>query len=83
VIKEQLSDFVEENNILVQQQSGFRKSHYCETSLNLVLAHWKEEIDKGKIVVSVFLDLKRAFEPIDRYLWPYTQFEVNSSSTLQ
>jgi hypothetical protein len=39
-------------------------SHSCETSLNLVLAHWKEDIDKGKIVVSVFLDVERAFETI-------------------
>jgi retron-type reverse transcriptase len=60
---------VEENNVLVQQHSGFKKSHSCETSLNVVLANWKEDIDKGKIVVSVFLDLKRAFETIDRHLW--------------
>jgi hypothetical protein len=47
-------------NILIEQ--------HCETSLNLVLTQWKEEIDKGKVVIGIFLDLKRAFETIDRNL---------------
>jgi hypothetical protein len=34
----------------------------------LVLTQWKEDIDQGKVVVSLFLDLKRAFETIDRNL---------------
>lgn len=32
----------------------------------MVLQLWKEEIDKGNVTVAVFLDLKRAFEAIDR-----------------
>jgi hypothetical protein len=68
VVKDQLSAFIDENNIHIEQQSGFRKSHSCETLLNLVLTQWKEEIDKGKVVIGVFLDLKRAFETIDRNL---------------
>jgi hypothetical protein len=68
VVKDHLSVFIDENHILIEQQSGFRKSHLCETSLNLVLTQWKAEIDKGKIVIGVFLDLKRAFETIDRNL---------------
>jgi hypothetical protein len=36
--------------------------------LNLVLTQWKEEIDKGKVVIGLFLDLKRAFESIDHNL---------------
>jgi hypothetical protein len=68
LVKDQLSAFIDENNILIEQQLGFWKSHSCETSLNLVLTQWKEEIDKGKVVIGVFLDLKRAFETIDRNL---------------
>jgi hypothetical protein len=63
-----LSAFFEENNVIIEQQSGFRKSNSRETSLNLVLTQLKEEIDQRKVVVSVFLDLKRAFETIDRNL---------------
>jgi hypothetical protein len=57
IVKEQLSAFFEENNVIIEQLSGFRKSHSCETSLNLVLTQWKEEIDQGKVVGGVFLDL--------------------------
>lgn len=64
--KEQLENFIEKNGLLINEQSGFRKSHSCETSLNMVIANWKEEIEKGNKVVAVFLDLKRAFETIDR-----------------
>jgi hypothetical protein len=68
IVEEKLSAFFEENNVIIEKQSGFRKSLSCETSLNLVLTQWKEEIDQGKVVVGVFLDLKRAFATIDRNL---------------
>lgn len=60
--------YVEENNLLNDAQSGFREKHSCETALNLAIAGWKEDINNGKAVVVVFLDLKRAFETIDRGL---------------
>lgn len=65
-VHEQLMKYVNENEILLKTQSGFRANHSCETSLNLVLTTWKESIDRGDIVVAVFLDFKRAFETIDR-----------------
>lgn len=66
IVKNQLELFIEKNGILADVQSGFRRDHSCETALNLVLANWKEEIENGNKVVSVFLDLRRAFETIDR-----------------
>jgi hypothetical protein len=57
-----------ENNIFIEPQLEFWKSHSCKTSLNLVLKQWKEEIDKDKVVIGVFLELKRAFKTIDRNL---------------
>lgn len=65
-VKEQLLDYISENNILVPEQSGYRKNHSCETALNLLLAKWKECLEKKLKVVAVFLDLKRAFETISR-----------------
>ena len=66
VVKTQLINHILNNNILVDQQSGFREFHSCETALNLMLDNWKSEIDNKKVVVAVFLDFKRAFETIDR-----------------
>lgn len=65
-VKHQLAEHLQLNKILIEQQSGFREKHSCESALQLVLAQWKESIDEGKSVVAVFLDLKRAFETLDR-----------------
>jgi exonuclease III len=66
VVKEQLTEYLEKHNILVDVQSGFRKSHSCETALNFVIAGWKEAMDRNEITTALFLDLRRAFETIDR-----------------
>lgn len=66
VVKDQLISYIETNNILTKFQSGYRERHSCETALNLVLAKWKEISSNGDIILAVFLDLKRAFETIDR-----------------
>lgn len=65
-VKRQLTKYIEENELLMEAQSGFREAHSCETALNLILETWKTELDKGNVIVAVFLDLKRAFETIDR-----------------
>jgi hypothetical protein len=44
IVKEQLSAFFEENDVIIEQQSGFRKSHSCETSLNF------ETIDRNLLL---------------------------------
>lgn len=67
-VKEQLQQFIDKNNILVPQQSGFRVAHSCETALNLIISDWQEAREKGYSIVIVFLDLKRAFETLDREL---------------
>lgn len=66
VVKQQIISYINENQILVEQQSGFRQKYSCETALNLMLMNWKSEIEDNKIIVTVFLDFKRAFETIDR-----------------
>jgi hypothetical protein len=66
LVKDQLLAFVDENNILCAEQSGFRASHSCESALNVIMNHWKEQLQLKKITIVTFLDLKRAFETIDR-----------------
>jgi hypothetical protein len=68
VVKEQLEEFLKENNILVDQQSAFRKNHSCESSINFILHNWKKDLQNDKIIVTVSLDFKRAFETIKRSL---------------
>ena len=62
----QLIDHFNKNNLFFINQSGFRANHSCESALQLTLTKWKQSMDKGNFTVAVFLDLKRAFETIDR-----------------
>lgn len=59
-------NYIEENELLSTFQSGYRTRHSCETALNFVLAQWREMRENGDDILAVFLDLKRAFETIDR-----------------
>lgn len=65
-VYDQLVNYLSENNILMKHQSGFRSNHSCESSLQLAIANWTKDMDNGKYIVAVFIDLKRAFETIDR-----------------
>lgn len=65
-VKELLMRFVSENDILVEQQSGFRPMHSCETAVINLVDECRRNIDNGNKVIIVFLDLKRAFETVDR-----------------
>jgi hypothetical protein len=49
VVKTQLSQYIENNNILIPQQSGFLRNHFYETSLSMVLKQWKELVEGNKV----------------------------------
>lgn len=66
VVYSQLEEYFERNRLISENQSGFRKNHSCESLLNLVLTNWKIAVHDRKVIVAVFLDLRRAFETIDR-----------------
>lgn len=65
IAKEQLMEYIEENNIITEYQSAYRKNFSCETALNLMISECKEELEKSYLII-VFLDLKRAFETVER-----------------
>jgi len=66
IVHRQLVDYLESNKLINECQSGFRKKHSCETALQWTVSEWKKEIGQGKIVGVVFLDLRRAFELVNR-----------------
>lgn len=68
IVYEQILDYVKDNNILCEQQSGFRAKHSTETAINFVLNDWVDCLEHDEIILTIFLDLSRAFETIDREL---------------
>ena len=69
IVKNQIVDYFEDNNLLIDEQHGFRKNHSCETALNIIINEWKKEVDSGKFIIVVSIDFKRAFETISRDLF--------------
>jgi len=66
VVKEQIEKYLQDNNIITEHQSSFRKNHSCETAIQTVLDDRKMLVSEGDIVGAIFLDLKWAFETVDR-----------------
>ena len=65
LVHDQIFDFILENNIITKNQSAFRKLYFTITPLIRSTDHWYENIDKKKLNLTIFLDLKKAFDTVD------------------
>ena len=65
IIYDQLYHYLNENNLINRQQSGFRSLHSTVTTLIEATDNWSLNIDRGFINAVVFLDLKKAFDTVD------------------
>ena len=62
---DQLSEFVKVNNILTSSQAAFRKLYFTTISLISSTDHWHENMDNNKMNLTIFLDLRKAFDTVD------------------
>ena len=71
ILNKQLTYWLEDNEILVQEQLGFRSGHNClEHALTVYLiAQNRKIINKDTFIC--FIDLKKAFDSVDRNLLWY------------
>ena len=53
---------MQENDIIIDDQSGFRPYHSTETILLDSTNEWLKNMDKGLMNGVLFLDLKKAFD---------------------
>ena len=65
IVHDQMFDFLLENNVITKNQSAFRKLYSTITSLICSTDHWYENIDNKKLNLTIFLDLKKAFDMVD------------------
>jgi len=61
-IKRLLQDYFLSTNMIHKTQSGLRKQHLCQISLARLIDTWIKDIANGKLIGTVFLDLKKAFD---------------------
>ena len=60
-----LYSYLNNNSLLHKEQSGFRKSHSCQTALVKITDMWLKEMNDGNLTGVVFLDFKKAFDLVD------------------
>ena len=65
IIYDQLSSYINDNDIICKQQFGFRPNHSTETALLKCTDQWLHNMDKGMANGVLFLDLKKAFDTVD------------------
>ena len=58
-IEKHLFGFLNKFKLLHKAKSGFRKKHSCNTALINLIDKWLKGTDQGKIVGSIFFDLKK------------------------
>ena len=52
------------NNLFSDSQYGFRNKRSCVLQLLEVLDYWNKSVDEGKQVDTIYLDIRKAFDPI-------------------
>ena len=64
LILERLNAFLNSNNIIIDQQSGFRRKRQTKDNLAMLIQKANEAFKKGKSVVAVFFDIQSAFDKV-------------------
>ena len=59
-------EFLTTNDLLSQNQSGFRSNHSCETALNIIPNQWLHSMYENEYSCVLFVDLCKAFDLVDR-----------------
>ena len=59
-----MTEFLEESNILNDNQFGFRRNHSTSHAIICLVEKVTKALDQGKLVVGLRIDLKKAFDGI-------------------
>ena len=81
IISTQLTEYLENNNLLNESQYAYPNSSSTEQALINVKEQIYKSIDKGEISLLVFLDLSKAFDSVNHDLLLNTLVQLNIDST--
>ena len=68
IMYKRLLSFLNKHNILYQYQFGFRENHGVNSALIYMIDKILKSLDKGEIVVGLFLDFCKAFDTVDHQI---------------
>ena len=63
-VAKQLGVFCNTYNVIPSEQFGFRSQSSCETALIAAMEGWMKDLDQGKVVGSLLIDLSKAFDTV-------------------
>ena len=64
-IYDSLFNFLVSHDLILPNQSGFMKNHSCSTGLTAMLNTWLSDIDQGRIIEIMNIDLRKAFNLVN------------------
>ena len=67
IVTDQIMLHLTENNMLSDQQHGFRRGRSCCTQLLQVIGDWSESGDRGHPLDVIYLDCKKAFDSVPHH----------------
>jgi len=65
IIYKRLYNYLNENNVLVKEQHGFRKKLSTETAIHSPLNNILSALDRKNLVGGLFCDLQKAFDCVN------------------
>ena len=68
VIYNHIISFMNKIDVLYDQKFGFRQKHSTQQAIIMLVDKITRSLDAGDIVISVFLDLKKAFDTVDHHI---------------
>ena len=68
VVFQQVYTYFTDNKLFYENQYGFRKNHSTELAAMELVDRISGYMDTGKIPISIFLDLSKAFDTLDSYI---------------
>ena len=68
-VYDRLDAFLSSNNILTEFQFGFRKNLSPRLAIVNLMNYVLQELSCGKFIISVFLDLKKAFDTLNHEIF--------------
>ena len=68
LLHKQITVYLSENNILSNDQHGFRSNHGCESALHEIISQMNSIKSKRLIGLFLFIDFTKAFDTVDQKL---------------
>ena len=65
IVSKYIIEYMDENELFYKNQFGFRKQHSTSHAIITLVEKVSKALDKGKIVVGVFLDFEKAFDTVN------------------